>query len=204
VVTFPVPATELGRPVQVGSVPGKAGEREITWPLRGLYARVRGDLPQSELIAVAAMTTVRAGRPVVKPPPGLTVVATGTSRPGYIREARYGSDEVGEADALSNGLTYTGVVRCGGLEEQLYATDARAAGTVHGKPAVVTSGLGGNGVLAWEPAPGVVAYVGYSGSLLDDRAIAALHRMAERTRLLSEPQWRATRPQTSDQINTFA
>ncbi|KAF5990706.1 hypothetical protein [Streptomyces sp. WAC00263] len=131
------------------------------------------------------------------------MTSTGTSRPRYIREARYDSDEVREGDELSPGLTYTGVARCGGLEDRLYAADAQASGTVHGRPAVVTSALGGNGVLASEPEPGLVAYVGYSGAPLDEGTIATLHQIAERTRLLSTEQWQATRPPTNDQTNDF-
>ncbi|MBC9723845.1 hypothetical protein [Streptomyces sp. TRM68367] len=67
----------------------------------------------------------------------------------------------------------------------------------------VTSELGGNGVLAWEPTPGVVAYVGYSGASLDRGAVAGLHRLAERTRLLSAQEWQATGPSTVDQVNDF-
>lgn len=165
--------------------------------------RVRGDLPQSELIAVAVATRVVSGRPVVESPPGLSVTATGSSRPPYIHEARYGSAETGEANELSGGLTFTGVARCGGLEDQLYAGRVRTAGTVNGKPAVITSALGGNGALAWEPVPGVVAYIGYSGAPLDEGAVAALRRLAARARLLSPGQWQATGPTTSDQINDF-
>ncbi|MFF4728729.1 hypothetical protein ACFY3M_25910 [Streptomyces mirabilis] len=131
------------------------------------------------------------------------MTSTGTSCPRYIREARYGSDEVGEDDELSLGLTYTGVARCGGIEDRLYAADAQASGTVHGRPAVVTSALGGSGVLAWEPEPGLVAYVGYSGAPLDGGAVATLHQIAERTRLLSTEQWQATHSQTNNQTNDF-
>lgn len=74
---------------------------------------------------------------------------------------------------------------------------------MHGGPTVVTSALGGNDLLAWEPEPGLVAYVGYSGASLDEGAVATLHRIAERTRLLSTEQWQATRPQANDQTNDF-
>ncbi|WP_327187029.1 hypothetical protein [Streptomyces sp. NBC_01334] len=74
---------------------------------------------------------------------------------------------------------------------------------MNGKPAVITSALGGNGALAWEPVPGVVAYIGYSGAPLDEGAVAALRRLAARARLLSPGQWQATGPTTSDQINDF-
>ncbi|MFF1542570.1 hypothetical protein [Streptomyces sp. NPDC058291] len=203
VVTFPVaPATD-GRPVRVGDVTGRARGREITWPVGGSYARVRGDLAPSRLIAVAAGTAVVSGRPAVDPPPGLSVASQGTSRPTYLLEARYSSRATGESDGLSGGLTFTGVARCGGLEDQLFAARVRSAGTVHGKPAVVTSAVGGNGALVWEPTPGVVAYVGYSGALFGDGAVAALRRLAARSRLLTPAQWRATAPVTNDQVNDF-
>ncbi|MEH0541746.1 hypothetical protein QA802_01215 [Streptomyces sp. B21-105] len=201
VVTFPVAAPSAGRPVRVGGVSGRASAREITWPVEGSYARVRGDLPRSELIAVAAATRVASGRPRVVAPRGLSVTATDTLWPAHMNETRYSSRATGETDELSGGLTFTGVARCGGFEDALYATGVRAAGTVHGRPAVLTSAFGGNGALAWEPAPGVVAYVGYSGAQLDQGAVDALRRLAERTRLLSPGQWRATGPWTSDQTN---
>ncbi|WP_367318654.1 hypothetical protein [Streptomyces sp. HUAS ZL42] len=203
VVTFPVARPRDGRPIRIGGVAGWDRDGEIVWPLAGSYARVRGDLPQSQLAAIAVATTAASGRPVVKPPSGLSVVSTGTSRPHVLREARYGSDDVGEAEELSYGLIFTGVARCGGIEELLYARQAQTSGTVHGKPAVVTTALGGNGALAWEPAPGVVAYVGYSGASLDRGAVTALHRLAELGRLLSPQQWQDTGPQTFDQVNNF-
>ncbi|WUP23969.1 hypothetical protein OG860_08785 [Streptomyces sp. NBC_00267] len=131
------------------------------------------------------------------------MISTGPTRTHVLREARYGSDEVGESKELSTGLTFTGVARCGGIEDQLHSVGRQSAGKVHGKPAIVTTGLGGNAVLAWEPEPGLVAYVGYSGAVLDDDAVAALRRIAERTRLLSPRQWRDTRPTTLDQVNDF-
>ncbi|AVV47113.1 hypothetical protein C6376_43115 [Streptomyces sp. P3] len=201
VVTFPVTAPSGGRAVRVGGVSGRALAREVVWPVAGSYARVRGDLPRSELIAVAAATRVESGRPHVDAPRGLSVAATGTLWPAQVNEARYRSHATGETDELSGGLTFTGVARCGGFEDALYAGGARPAGTVQGRPAVVTSAFGGNGALAWEPAPGVVAYVGYSGAQLDRGAVDALRRLAARTRLVSPAQWRSTGPSTSDQTN---
>lgn len=130
-------------------------------------------------------------------------MSTGTARPHYLREVRYSSDDVGEVGELPRGLTFTGVARCGGFEDLLYAMDTQASGTVRGTPAVITSQLGGNGVLAWEPRPGPVAYVGYSGASLDRGAAAALPRLAERPRLLSPQEWQATDPATVDQLNDF-
>jgi hypothetical protein len=68
----------------------------------------------------------------------------------------------------------------GGFEDQIYAVHTDTGGLVNGKPAVVSSVFGGNGTLAWEPTPGLVAYVGYSGAPLDDKAITALQRLAAR------------------------
>lgn len=198
VVTFPVRKPRVGRPIRIGGAAGWDRNGEIVWPLAGSYARVRGDLPRARLVAIATRTAVSSGHPEVRAPSGFSVVSTGPARPHVLREARYGSDEVGESGELSSGLTFTGVARCGGIEDRLYAVDTRPAGSVEGKPAVVTSGLVGNAVLAWEPEPGLVAYVGYSGAALDQSAISALRRLAEGSRLLSSQQWQATDPTTID------
>lgn len=101
-----------------------------------------------------------------------------------------------------DGLVYTGLAAAGGVEDAMYQYQGRASGTVGGKPAVASSVLGGNGTLAWEPIPGLVCYVGYSGAAMDDAAVAALHRLAERTGLLDWYTWRATNPTVVDQDNT--
>jgi hypothetical protein len=203
VLTFPVEAPAAGRTVKVGRVAGTAGNGVVSWPLAGAYARVRGDLSEAVLIAIADGTTVTSGRPVVSPPAGHVVVSTGTYRPAVVRDARYGSAELGEQAALGAGLTYARVADGGGIEDLLYAEHAADGGLVGGVPAVVSTVLGGNAALAWEPAPGVVAHVGYSGAALDDDALAALHRLAERSRVLTAAQWRATGPQTINQINAL-
>jgi hypothetical protein len=201
VVTFPVGAPTAGRSVGIDGVPGKAESGMVIWPVAGGYARIRGDLGEADLIAIAARTTVIIGRPTVNPPAGYTVVATGPYRPPTIHELRYGSAAVGEQAALGDGLTYTGVTSGGGFEDQLYAVSTDNGGLVNDTPAVVSPVFGGNATLAWEPAPGVVAYIGYSGSLLDGKAIAALQRLAGRARVLTSTEWQATQPQTIDQIN---
>lgn len=173
----------------------------VVWPIDGAYARIRGDLHEAELVAIAARTTVVAGRPATRPPPGYTVVTTGPYRSPTIHVIRYGTVELGEQAALGSGLTYTGVASGGGFEDQLYAGSAEPGGRVHGRPAVVSSVFGGNATLAWEATAGVVAYVGYSGAELGAQAIAALHRLAARAHPLSSTQWQATRPQTAEQTN---
>jgi hypothetical protein len=85
--------------------------------------------------------------------------------------------------------------------KQLLDGRATGAGPVRGRPAVLTSVFGGNGALAWEPAPGTVAYVGYSGAEMDDATTTALRCLARRSRFLTAPGWRATHPQIIDQVN---
>jgi hypothetical protein len=92
-------------------------------------------------------------------------------------------------------------VRGGGFEDQMYLAQPTPAGEIGGRPVVLTTVFGGNGALAWEPAPGVVAYVGYSGGQLSDAAVAGLMRLAARARALTDAQWRAIGPQTVDQTN---
>jgi hypothetical protein len=202
VVTFPVAAPPApARRVDVGGTAGTAGPGMVTWPVAGTFARVRGDLPESELVAIGAGTTVVAGRPAVKAPAGYAVAAAGPYRSPTIHETRYGTADVGEQGALGNGLTYTGVAGGGGFEDQLYAVHTSAGGQVGGRRAVLSSVFGGNGALAWEPAPGVVAYVGYSGASLSDEAVSALRRLAGRARAIGDRQWRASGPHTVDQSN---
>lgn len=201
VVTFPVEPPRAGRGVAVGGVTGTAENGMVTWPVAQNHARIRGDLSEADLIAIAVRTTVIGGHPSVDPPAGFTVVASGPYRPPTIHELRYGSAAVGERATLGNGMTYTGVTSGGGFEDQLYAMPTRDGGPVNGRPTVVSSVFGGSATLAWEPRPGLVAYVGYSGSEPDDAAIAALHRLAGQTRALNNSEWQATNPQTVDQTN---
>jgi hypothetical protein len=202
VVTFPVGKPPGGLPVKVNGIAGLAGTGVVTWPLAKGYARVRGDLDQATLLAIAARTTVSARRPQVRPPAGYAVVWSGPYRATTIHEVRYGSGEVGEGEALGNGLTYTGLTNGGGgFEDQLYGQGSTPGGRVGGAPAVLSRVAGGNATLAWEVAPGMVAYIGYSGAALDDAAAAALLRLAERARLVSLADWWFSQPQTIRQVN---
>jgi hypothetical protein len=201
VVTFPVDPPAGGRPVAVDGATGSAATGFVVWPVGGAHARIRGDLDEAALVAIAAATSVVAGRPVVLPPAGYRVVTSGPYRSPSIHELRFGSARVGERDALGNGLTYTGLTSGGGFEDQLYAVHTDDGGSVDGRPAVVSPVFGGNATLAWEPAPGVVAYVGYSGSEIGPAAIAALQRLAAQTRPFTDAEWRAAGPQTVDQVN---
>jgi hypothetical protein len=206
VVTWPVATMPTGTEVTINGETGRRAPGEIVWPVAGSpgYARVRGDLSDDELLALAQRTyVVRGGRPAVRATPGLSTVFSGPYRAPVVREARYGSAQLGEDKALGGGLTYTGVLRAGGFEDQLYATADRTSLRVGGKPAVVSAVQGGNATLAWELAPGRIAYVGYSGNSISDAAAQALARLARRTRLVPPRAWAATHPGVSEQPNDF-
>lgn len=191
VITFPVqPSTD-----------DRDNDGLVVWRIGGAYAQIRGDLGRVELAAIAAGTTIVSGRPVPPTPAGFTVAASAPYRPPAIHEVRYGATGLGEAAALGDGLVYTGVASCGEFEDQLFATGATHRLLVHGEPAIVSSVFGGNATLAWEAAPGIVAYVGYSGAPLDAGAVAALTRLANRSGTLTAAQWAATDPTSSDQTN---
>lgn len=202
VVTFPVLTRISGSPVTIDGAAGRIAGGEVVWPMGPAYARVRGDLPDAALLAIARATAVREGRPEVTPPPGLRVVFAGPYRAPFVHEARYGSAELGEGASLGNGLAYTGVFSAGGFEDRLYATQGRTGFRVQGHPAVLSTVQGGNGTLAWELAPGRIALVGYSGSSLSAGAAQALTRLADRSRLVSAAQWATyhayVAPQTID------
>jgi hypothetical protein len=196
VVTFPVPAATGGRVVRVDRVAGRAVGSSVVWPIAGRYARIRGDLSEAQRRRLAALTSVARGRPVVDVPRGYRVVSRGAYQPTVIREARYASAELGVAAVLGDGLTSTGVLRGGGFEDQFYAGDSHSTSQVDRRPAVFTSLVGGNAAVAWEPAPGIVAYVLYSGAKADGRALSVLQLLAERACVVDVAQWEAVRPQT--------
>jgi len=204
VVTYPASVTDFadtGAPIRVGSTTGISGRGFVLWPLGNGHARVRGDLPQADLVHIAELTTVVAGRPQVRPPAGFRVFAHSPYRLPLIHEIRYGSTKLGLNSALGDGITYTALTSGGGFEDALYATGATPAGPVQGAPAVVSSVQGGNGSLAWEPSVGVVAYVGWSGAPISAKAITALRDLAEGTYVLTPRQWLATKPSLNEQEN---
>jgi hypothetical protein len=207
VVTYPAPtndAPNTGASIRVGSVSGISGPGFILWPLGNGQARVRGDLPQADLVHIAELTTVVAGQPQVRPPAGFRVIARAPSRLLLVHEIRYASADLGVGPALGDGLTYTGLTSGGGFEDALYAEGATPAGTVHGAAAVLSSVQGGNGTLAWEPSPGVVAYVGWSGVGGSAKAVTALRTLAEGSYILTPSQWLAAKPQLDNQENNPA
>ncbi len=207
VVTYPAPTNDgaiTGAPIRVGSASGISGPGFILWPLGNGQARIRGDLPQADLVHIAELTTVVAGQPQVRPPARFRVIAQLPFRLPLIHEIRYDSTRLGVSSALGDGLTYTGLNSGGGFEDALYAERATPAGTVHGEPAVLSSIQGGNGTLAWEPSPGVVAYVGWSQAPVNAKAVTALRTLAEGARILTPSQWLATKPYLDEQENNPA
>lgn len=199
VVTFPLDEPVAGSAVHVGDTRGRLDGRTLTWPVEGGYAQVRGDLGPRALVTIAEATTTRGGRPVVRPPDGFDVVASGPYRAPDITEARYGfhDDEV-------SGLVSMGLIRdAGGFEDAVYAGPTTYRTTVRGLPGVASPVYGGNFVIAWEVRPGVVAYVGDSGMTLSPPAVSALGRLAERAEYVDAGRWRATQPMTVDGVNDF-
>jgi hypothetical protein len=127
------------------------------------------------------------------------VVVAEPYEPSVIRELRYG-----ELAGASFGLTYTGVLAAAGFEDQLYVGATTAAGSVGGRPAIASAVAGGSGTVAWEPVPGVVAYVGYSGTVLfGPEAIARLRQLAGAGRYLTGQQWQRLQPEVNEQRNDF-
>ena len=160
-------------------------------------------LAAGEVVSIASVTSVVDGRPVVSASEAMVkyaVVATGTLRPPIVSEARYGCDALGEGGTLG-GLCYTGLAASPGFENALYEKGFEPGPLVNGHLSVVSTLGGGNATLAWEPQPGVVAYVGYSGNGLGRDQIDALARLATRTTLDTPAEWAATRPDTVAQTN---
>jgi hypothetical protein len=189
--------------VQVASSTGVATLR-IPRGAGRVVVRALG-LDTDQLTAVAAATRVVEGRPVIGSSPALSdfaVVAAGSQRPPTISEARYGCDALGESEALG-ALCYTGLTTSPGFEASLLAGDFRPGPEVNGRSTVVSAVGGGNGTLAWEPSPGVIAFVGYSGNVLGDDQTAALARLARRTIVVSPDAWEATVPQVVEQRNEW-
>jgi len=199
-VTCPVAAV-VGRPVSRGRLHGTAADRQVVWPLGNAHARVRGDLGTGALLAIAARTSIVRGRSVVRPPRGYVVTGSLPYRPREVHEVRYRDRGGLGAYGTRLGFVYTGVLRAGGFEDQLYVRGADPAGTVHRWPAVVSMLMGGNATVAWSPVPGLVAYLGYSGGTYDATAKAALTCLAGRSRPLSAAEWRATTPAVVPQRN---
>jgi hypothetical protein len=153
-------------------------------------------LDEADVMSIARSVAVVGGRPVLVasgPATRFRVASVGTLRPQIVREARYGCDALGEGSVLG-ALCYTGLTTSLGFENALYGSQFQPGPTVHGQPSVVSAVGGGNATLAWEPEPGVIAFVGYSGYDLGPSQIDALARLAERAVITSPAEWSASAP----------
>lgn len=162
-------------------------------------------LSADQVTAIADATQIVDARLLVNQSPELAdfvIVAAGPQRPPRIHEARYGCDSLGEADALG-AFCYTGLTTSPGFEAAVYAGEFRPGPTINAHLTLVSTVGGGNGTLAWEPQPGVIAFVGYSGSNLGDQQIDALARIAQRVAIVPPDDWRATQPQAVTQSNEW-
>lgn len=204
VITYPVAPSAWGHLVRMGQFRGTAVAAGFVWPIAGVYARIRGDLPQADLVRLALGTSVVAGRPAVRrPPAGYSVVLAAPYRSASIREVRYHATELGVATGRLGGLVSTGLLTDGaGFEDRMYALSATDVGRVHGQPAVAATMVGDRRTVAWEVAPGTVAYLAYSGTD-SDQVIDVLRQLAGQSRPVCGRQWQANAPQRSWQRNDF-
>ena len=83
--------TNTGAPIRIGSATGISGRGFILWTLGNGNARIRGDLPQADLVHIAELTRLVAGRPQVRPPEGFRVIARAPYRLPLIHERRKSS-----------------------------------------------------------------------------------------------------------------
>lgn len=204
IVTYPA-ASSIGADPNPGSSSDRSARSIVVRRPGGTISVRAVNLDEREMAAIAMATDVVDGRPVVSLPASVhaSVVAAASLRPPVIREARYGCDALGEGDILG-ALCYTGLATSPGFEDAILGLSATPGPPVHGHESIVSSVGGGNATMAWEVVPGVIAYVGYSGSSLHQAQIDALGRLAERTILIAASDWAATEPQTGDQTNTWS
>jgi len=196
VVTFPVDHEGAGTAVTKprGAVWNPAA-RLLVWPLAGSHAQIVGDVGQPQLADLAMRITIEAGKPHLGALDGFAAAATTTYRPPVVHEMRYSATDLGQQDKLGDGLVVTGLMSGASLESQAFAAHAKPAGFVRGQPAIYSYAQDEAGTLAWESAPGEVAYIGLSRAATNAEVIEALHALADRGRMLSPAQW-----ETKDRI----
>ena len=189
VVTFPVLVVSGVPSTRPADGVWNPGAQKLVWPLGGSYAQIVGDLGQATLEDLATRITVEGEEPRFSAPGGFTAAALTTYGSPVVHEMRYGAKELGREVTLGDGLVFTGVATGADIESLAFEAHANSVGLVRGSPAIFTEGVGGNGAMAWEAAPGEVTYIGYSGSALTDGAIEALRALADTGRVLSPAQW---------------
>jgi hypothetical protein len=190
VVTFPVDLVGSGVPSTrpQGGV-WNPGARMLVWPLGGFHAQIVGDVGQATLENLATRIAVEGGKPRFQALDGFKAEATTPYRSPVVHEMRYDTNDLGKASTLGGGLVFTGVTSEASFETLAFETHAKQAGLVRGSPAIYSEGQVGNGILAWEPAPGLVHYIGYSGAVSSADAVEALRALADKGRLLTPSQW---------------
>ena len=225
VITYPVPSVTIGRAVRIAvaprvtvapstgqvtsvatSVTGHEDEAGgIVWPLNGKFARIRSDLGRSAMAALAARVSIRSGRPALTGlAKGYRVIVSEPYRAPVVTESRY-TDSLRVDSGPIDGLIYSEVVIGGAsFEEALYSEITVPGGTISGHPAVRSPVGGGSATLAWEVAPGIVAFVGYAGGLVPSAATPSLTELARGGALLSRAQWTATHPSTNRGENDYS
>jgi fluoride ion exporter CrcB/FEX len=196
VVTFPI--DHAGSAVPSTRLHGgmwNPGVQRLTWPLGGSFAQIVGDFGLATLENLARRVTVEAGKPHLAVADGFIAAATTTFNSPVVHEMRYGTSDLGQEGKLGDGLVYTGVMLGASFESLAFEDHAKPAGFVRGKPAIFSEGLGGDGTLAWEPAPGEVAYIGFSGPATRAvLAIETLRALADMGRRLTPAQWETKDP----------
>jgi hypothetical protein len=197
VATFPVGRDLAGTVVTKprGAVWSPRFQR-LVWPLAGGHAQIVGDVGQTQLAELAMRITVEAGKPHLGALEGFTAAANTTYRPPIVHEMRYSTTDLGQERRLGRGLVYTGLMSGASFESQALESRAMPAGFVRGQPAIYSKTQNGNGALAWESAPGEVAYVsfdpfGAQADALTQDTFEALRALADSGRPLTPAQWRA-------------
>lgn len=128
---------------------------------------------------------------------------TDSAAPAWTAGARYGCFDLGEADALGNGLCYTEMAPLAGFQQAILRDGFILGPLIDGHQSVVSAVGGGNATLAWEPEPGIVAMIGYSGSMYGEEQLAAMVRLANRTTQLPTEEWARVEAQVVSQDNAW-
>lgn len=200
VVTYPFPGTSPLPDKPVTKPQGgrwNADAQSLIWPLAGSHAQIVGDVGQAQLADLAMRVTVVSGLPHLAALDGFTAAATTTYRFPLIHEMRYETVDLGQESKLGTGEVWTGVTTGASFEFELLRVRAvpggsafyKSAGVVRGKPAIYARAPDSNWILAWESAPGEVAYIGYSGPVSPADAVEALRSLADKGKVLTPGQW---------------
>lgn len=190
VVTWPLPAAQVA---DTGLRPSAYGDRtELTWPLDGQYARIRGDLTEPELIDLAQATRVGTGGLLVSTSADFTTAYIGRRTPDVLHEIRYDAPALGADQArLFGGPVVAGVQNGVALEDDLYATGARQVGAVGPRPVVLARMP--YVAVAWELPGSLIAYVQSSRTDATPALVTALLSLARQATVLEPDEFERLR-----------